>query len=337
MKVSEVNEIVTAKVLEALDAGTVPWHMPWATGLPVSMSTGKPYRGINTMLLGMSAMAQAYSSPWWGTYDKIAELSGFVKTPRKSGKGSWWAAPADDPERRILKEEQKSTKVYYWEVKRRKDPDSPNDRDKDHVWLFATVHSVFNAEQAACLPEKYTTTTERAPLQDMPESSAAWDRYITDAGPAVRFGGSQAYYDMSNDRITVPADESYESTGELWSTRWHEAGHSSGHPKRLKRQGIEHFDHFASDKYSREELVAEMTAVMLCAMLGIDDKNTFDNSASYINHWRNKISGEDGSALVVTASRQAQKAVDHILGITYENGDSSLCTTTSRLATLPCS
>ena len=158
MNLTEVNEIVTQRVLEALDKGTVPWRMPWRTGLQVSLSTRQPYRGINQLITGLVSLSEGYTSPWWGTYDKIAELSGFIRTPRKSGKGSYWKAPDDDPERRILKEEQKSTKVYLWKLNRKPDPDFPNDRDKDRVWMYATVYSVFNAGQAASLPERYLST-----------------------------------------------------------------------------------------------------------------------------------------------------------------------------------
>lgn len=320
MKVSEVNEIVTAKVLEALDKGTVPWHMPWMAGLAMSMSTRKPYRGVNTLLLGMSSLSNGYSSPWWGTYDKIAELSGFTRVERKSGKGHFWVAPEDDPTRRILKPEQSSTKVYYFELMRRKDPDFPNDRDRDKTFMFARVYSVFNAEQAASLPEKYLSS-ERVPLEDMPDAQAAWDRYINEAGPSVRYGGGSAYYDMDQDLIVLPPKDSYDSTPDMWATHFHEGGHSTGHKKRLNREGIENFDHFGSQKYSKEELVAEMTSIMIREMLGIDTAGTFNNSASYIDHWRSKIRSDDKKALVVTAARQAQRAVDHILGITYENGD----------------
>ncbi len=73
-----VYELVTAKILEALEAGTVPWRKPWTGGgaLPRSLATGKPYRGINPFLLQMEATANGYSSPWWGTFGQIAERPG---------------------------------------------------------------------------------------------------------------------------------------------------------------------------------------------------------------------------------------------------------------------
>jgi antirestriction protein ArdC len=54
-----------------------------------------------------------------------------------------------------------------------------------------------------------------------------------------------------------------------------------------------------------------MTATFLCSVSGIENM-TIEASASYINHWRKKIS--DDPKLVVQAGTAAQKAADYILG-----------------------
>ena len=47
-----VYEIVTNKIIEKLEQGTVPWQKPWVNGnSAVNWKTQKQYRGINTMLL----------------------------------------------------------------------------------------------------------------------------------------------------------------------------------------------------------------------------------------------------------------------------------------------
>ena len=49
---NSVYEIVTNKIMEKLEQGTVPWQKPWVNGnAAVNWKTQKPYRGINTMLL----------------------------------------------------------------------------------------------------------------------------------------------------------------------------------------------------------------------------------------------------------------------------------------------
>lgn len=324
LKVSEVNEAVTAKVLEALDAGVLPWIQPWQSGLPMSMSTNKPYRGINNLVLGLEAMLKSYSSNWWGTFDQVARLSGFTKTPRKNGNGTWWAPPADDPGRRILKPEQNATTVYLWKVSRRADPDFPHDRDKDFVYLFARTFKVFNYDQCASLPERYAGGLTGAHAEAFPEAQAIFDAYISERGPEVRFGPS-AYYEHSVknsiDRITIPSLETYPEkfTGEYESTNFHEAAHSTGHPKRLNRAGFGEYTSRNPDQYAMEELIAEITSAMILAYLGIDAP--FKNSAAYIAGWARKIRSGDTKNLVTTAARKAQNAFDYILGITYENDE----------------
>jgi antirestriction protein ArdC len=48
-----------------------------------------------------------------------------------------------------------------------------------------------------------------------------------------------------------------------------ELTHSTGHPSRIGREGIEKLNTFGSESYSKEELVAEMGAAMLAGIAGI--------------------------------------------------------------------
>ena len=68
---------------------------------------------------------------------------------------------------------------------------------------------------------------------------------------------------------------------------------------------------FGSEDYSKEELVAEMGAAMLCGVAGIESR-TLNNSASYLQSWINRLRSD--SRLIVSAASQAQKAADYILG-----------------------
>jgi len=56
---SKVYEIVTDKIVAALESGTPPWRKPWTAGIPRNAITKGPYSGINALLLG----ATPYSDP----------------------------------------------------------------------------------------------------------------------------------------------------------------------------------------------------------------------------------------------------------------------------------
>jgi antirestriction protein ArdC len=61
-------DVVTERMLALLERGTVPWRRPWSTAVdaPRNMQ-GRPYRGINTWLLG----GQGYGSPYTLVTDTV--------------------------------------------------------------------------------------------------------------------------------------------------------------------------------------------------------------------------------------------------------------------------
>jgi antirestriction protein ArdC len=55
------------------------------------------------------------------------------------------------------------------------------------------------------------------------------------------------------------------SSEEYYSTLFHELGHATGHVSRLNRESLTKIAGFGTHEYSKEELVAEMTAAFLCS------------------------------------------------------------------------
>jgi antirestriction protein ArdC len=109
----------------------------------------------------------------------------------------------------------------------------------------------------------------------------------------------------------MPSRTVFESQAEYYSTLFHELTHSTGHAKRLARDGFDTPQKFGSESYSREELIAEMGRAMLCGVAGIE-QSTLANSAAYLKAWIARLKAD--SKLVVSAASAAQKAVDHIRG-----------------------
>lgn len=109
----------------------------------------------------------------------------------------------------------------------------------------------------------------------------------------------------------MPARGLFHSSEEHYSTLFHELAHSTGHAKRLHRENFDNPVSFGSESYSKEELIAEMTAAMLCGIAGIEPK-TLENSAAYLKTWIARLKSD--SRLLVSAASQAQKAADFIQG-----------------------
>ncbi len=128
--------------------------------------------------------------------------------------------------------------------------------------------------------------------------------------PEIVRAGSKAYYSPITDRVTLPPRELFESAAEDAATTLHELSHSTGHEKRLGREGITEVAPFGSAVYSREELVAELSAAFLCAEAGTSN-TVIRNQAAYVAGWLQRL--RDDRRLIVQAAAQAQRAADYVL------------------------
>jgi antirestriction protein ArdC len=281
-----IHRMVAERMIGALERGTVPWHKPWraADGRATSMTSGQPYRGVNVFLLGLTAAEQGYASRYWGTYPQIAQLGGQVR------KG------------------ERSTLVVFWKPIEVADRDPHTGEATVRQIPVLRHYRVFNAAQADHLPDRFHSAAGQNP--EIIEPQMVLDGYLARGSDLRHLAGGRAAYQPATDTIQLPLRSQFRSAEHYYATAFHEAAHSTGHQSRLNRPGIAAFDHFGSDKYAREELVAEMTSSILCAETGIDHPELFDNSAAYIAGWLSALNHDHN--LVVAAAAQAQRAGDLI-------------------------
>jgi antirestriction protein ArdC len=286
-------QVITDRIVDALEAGTVPWRKPWKSigGFgPTSLSTGKEYRGINQLMLSMQSFAAGYDSIYWGTYRQMEALGGQV---RKGEKG---------------------TQVVLWK------PFEKEVDGKKERYLMMRLFSVFNAEQVAwtqgCDSKRggwfgKMPTNPVIDEADYVEPVEKADRIVKGMPlrPEIKHGGDRAFYSPLLDYIGMPPTAAFDSTEGYYATLFHELIHSTGHESRVGRQGIEAFAGFGSESYSKEELVAEIGAAYLCSEAGIEPR--IDQSAAYIESWLKVLKGD--KKFVVSAAAGAGKATDYIL------------------------
>ncbi|KAA0237598.1 MAG: DUF1738 domain-containing protein, partial [Armatimonadetes bacterium] len=74
---SATYQLVTDRILEALNRGAVPWRKPWKgrEQLPCNALTKRPYHGINLLLLGLSPFVDHR----WLTLRQANEAGGQIK------------------------------------------------------------------------------------------------------------------------------------------------------------------------------------------------------------------------------------------------------------------
>lgn len=134
--------------------------------------------------------------------------------------------------------------------------------------------------------------------------------------PNFSYESKGAWYNPAEDLINVPPMKEFRSAEDFYSVLFHEMIHSTGHKDRLNREGITKTNRFGDATYSKEELIAEIGASMLCAEVGIFNK-TVDNSASYIDSWLRVL--KQDSRFILQVAQQAQKAADYVMGRKYED------------------
>lgn len=128
-------------------------------------------------------------------------------------------------------------------------------------------------------------------------------------------GGTSAYFRPANNSITLPDISQYKNPYEYFSTVFHELSHAIDHKLHLST-GIN--EKVKIDNYSAGELLAEISAAMMCQQYDIPDTETFENSVSYIDGWSKKIKDERASFIVSVASKSWQAVEELVSSVEKE-------------------
>lgn len=118
---NDIYQQVTDRIVASLEQGTAPWLKPWAANKcgavgPYNAATGRPYNGINWLVLGEGG---------WLTFKQAKELGGSV---RKGEKG---------------------TAIVFWSFPKIKDAETGEEK----VVPFAKGYTVFAVEQCEGIDE----------------------------------------------------------------------------------------------------------------------------------------------------------------------------------------
>lgn len=281
-------EKLTAGIIEQLEAarasgGVAPWQKPWSAGAdarPYNPFTKTVYSGINNLILQWSGKIDLR----FATFNQIRAAKGSVK---KGAKGF--------------------AVCYYGTATK----ENENDSENPSSFRFLRTYYVFSIEdtEGLNLPPVSDPVASTIPLIDRCERIVKGYHN----GPRIAYnGGNSAFYRPSTDSIHLPTPDSFISSEHYYGTLFHELSHSTGNKSRLDRlekDGLAVL--WGDDVYSKEELIAELSAYFLCNKAQISG-TVKDNQASYLNHWINVINGDP--KILISAASAAQKSADYILG-----------------------
>ena len=274
-----VYEIITEQIINSLEQDRIPWRKPWSDfGSPKNLLTGKEYSGINFFLLSLSG----WQNPYFLTYKQAKKLGGNIKKGEKQNAICWYSP--------IVKKD-KST-------------------GEEKSFKCLRYYGVFNVEQTENIPLDKIPDLKKpdnfSPIEQAENIILGYQKK-----PEIVYSNQGAFYSPSKDLVNLPEKNTYDKPESFYATAFHELTHSTGHKKRLDREGITNSDGFGNHLYSKEELIAEMGSAFLCSKSGID--NTLENSKSYIQNWLRVLRGN--SKMVIEASTKAKQASEHILNI----------------------
>jgi len=272
----KVAEIVTNQIIEELEKGVIPWREQWASRYQVNVKSKKPYQGINQLLLQMVAKKEKYTSNQWLTFNQAVQLGGSV-------------------------EGQKSVPVVFWKITDYAKKDDAGDLEVKQS-AFMRYYRVFNADQVSGVEFEVLPEPEKI------EAEKIASDYLKRENIELTEAGNEAYYTPSEDSITIPSRSQFVTAEDRIGVLFHEMVHSTGHPKRLARRKADERRSFGSTEYSKEELIAELGACLLCYKSGIEQ---VQQSAAYVQSWLKALKNDRN--MIISASSQAEKAANYIV------------------------
>ena len=279
--------------------GCAPWQKSWKPGegrAPKNVQTDKPYRGGNSLYLSVTQTEKGYSDHRWATYKQISDMGGQVR------KG------------------EKSTKVLFYKFddekqKAQEQPGAPagapqGTAEQEHTRPpLVRCYAVFNVEQADGL------TLDRKAGDEIKEpewkAHQTAERVIQESGVHVaHIRGDRACYNIQTDKVTLPEREQFATADGYYQTALHELGHATGHPSRMDRDTLKNgVGNFGSTEYAREELRAEMSAMMTGERVGVGHDGS--RGAAYVEGWLKALK-EDPKEMYKAAA-DAQKISDYLI------------------------
>ncbi|MCI5110083.1 MAG: zincin-like metallopeptidase domain-containing protein [Marivita sp.] len=275
----DIQQHVTNAIIKAIEDGAAPWRQPWTGGGAVFplRANGEQYRGINTLMLWLTAQQKGFEAAHWFTFKQAKEKGGTVRKGEKSTLVVFYNT--HETEDRVTGEE---IKVPY-----------------------LRGYRVFNADQIDGLPDEFyqTAATEARDLGTL--SNPILEAFFAETGAQIETTAEpKAFYHHSRDVIHMPPVSTFFDADSYYATLAHETIHWTGHKSRLDRLG----NGRDREEYAKEELVAEIGACILCATIGLTPD--FEQSGAYVDGWLNALRND--KRYIFRAASAAQKAVDFI-------------------------
>lgn len=295
-------------LIEKMETLQGDWKKPWFTEgsmkWPKNMN-GREYNGMNALMLMLQCEKNGYKIPVFCTFDRVSALN-FDKDKQGARKPMVDENGEKLPLVSINKGE-KSFPVFITtftcidkdshEKIKYDDYKQMSNEEKKNIAVYPKlqVYNVFNIDQTnlkEARPELYAKLEEANKVATVEMKGdgrmidfPAVDAMIEKNGwvcPIYPKHQDNAYFSISKDEIVVPEKSQFINGESFYSNLLHEMTHSTGTEERLNR--FKQGNGFGSAEYSREELVAELSAALIASRYGME-KNVKEDSCAYLKSW----------------------------------------------------
>lgn len=313
-------------LIEATKKDPKSWSNPCIFGGLIggayNATTKYCYRKTNLLFLGLKKTIKEYQRSAWLTFKQVNDLAKKTSLNIHVRKG------------------EESTPIIFWKKLEKsfivkKDDEELTDEEPTDEELeeqekeeFETVNKtiwmlrqyfVFNVEQIEWngwdyvkelkLKDESRMEDDKSTLSTMESARKFLTKNYKNGAPQIlELAITTNCYSPMLDVVEMCVSVSFRDTDIYFATLAHELAHSTGANGRLNR--IKTSARFGSKSYAVEELVAEISAQMLCEIVGI--RSTYENTVAYLQSWTKNLREIDNSCLY--AFTNACKAVDWILG-----------------------
>jgi antirestriction protein ArdC len=298
-----VEDTLVSSLIHLMERGTAPWRREWDSqrgGHHVNLISGRPYRGANPIVLTIGLHQRGATLPYWCG---AAEARAHGLWPQQGSKAVTVLRP-QVKRSRISPQGHANNPNHHTQGQTLKE-DDPNER----TWVRYRPVSLFNAQDlegealAGLIAARQAADTEAKRAE--PERFARAQGVLQSWPVPLSQGGTRALYNPHTDHIHLPDRGTFHSSSAFYATWAHEALHSTGHPSRL---GRDLSGAIGSQAYAREELLAELGAVLLGDRLEIG--SDVSNHAAYLAEWIRLL--RESPQLLYKLLSEARRAVDLI-------------------------
>lgn len=294
------------------------WRKSWASDgfEQQNATTEKPYNNLNQTLLFKRAVTESLADPRWITFTQAKEANYKIK---KGVKGSQifrlvrgYDRLVKDENGNLIQDENGKNKMEHITY------------DRPRIKIF----TVFNARDVEGIePFKKSEIPEQHRLlmqqENYKNAEIMVKAFCEKNDISLQEMASESAFHAHNNgatikKVVVPLKSQFDNLDNYFSVLFHEVAHSTKHLgiRVNKTTDTETGNNFGSTNYAKEELTAELTALLLCKQFKINSTETAqreDNSIAYLGAWIESgiLTKEDFKIATIEANRASKAIFEH--------------------------